>query len=95
MAKAYDKVEWHFLEQLMIRMGFLDTWVKRLMSYVTSLSYALLFNARRIGHISPSRAIRQGDPLSLYLFLLIVDNLSTMLIRASHDGYRRNVCKTK
>ena len=63
MSKAYDRVEWAFLEWIMRRMGFAERWIALIMSCVKTVSYSILINGQAQGHI-PSRGIRQGDPLS-------------------------------
>lgn len=87
MVKAYDRVEWHFLELVLNKMGFSSTWVSWIMQCVTSVSYGLLVNGRRVGHFTLSRGLRQGDLLSPYLFLMVADVLSIMMIRAKIDGF--------
>lgn len=74
--KAYDRVSWQYLRNSMIRMGFVDKWIKWMILCMTSVSYSISFKGSEIGHIIPKRGLRQGDPLSLYLFLLCVEGLS-------------------
>ena len=70
MSKAYDRVEWVFLERIMRHLGIEDRLIKIIMACVQSISYAVLLNGQLVGNIKPTRGLRQGNPLSPYLFLL-------------------------
>lgn len=82
MSKAYDSVEWVFVEKIMEKLGFDIKLRSLIMRCITTVSYAIKINGRPRGRIIPSRGIRQGDPLSPYLFLLCAEGLSA-LIKAS------------
>ena len=64
MSKTYNRVEWSFLEDLMQRMGFNERWIGLVMVYIKIISYSILINGEPKCLIHPTRAIRQGDPLS-------------------------------
>jgi hypothetical protein len=95
MSKAYDKVEWGFLEAIMAKLGFPDQWIKLTMECVKTVSYAIIVNGQLTGCIKPSKGLRQGDLLSPYLFIICAEALSFMLIRAENNGVITGVPTSK
>lgn len=82
MAKAYDRVEWPFLEAMMTALGFHPRFCGWVRECISTVSYEVLVNGEPTGNISPSRGIRQGDPLSPFLFLICAEGLSAMIKKA-------------
>lgn len=70
----------------MLKLGFDSRWVQLIMSCVSSVQYRVNFNGVLTEVIKPSRGLRQGDPLSPYLFLLVAEGLSSMLQGAENRG---------
>ena len=85
ISKAYDRLVWKFLEDTMIGMGFDAKWIGWIMTCVSTVSFSALINGSPTGNITPQRGIRQGDPLSPYLFIICSEVLSHLLLRATAE----------
>ncbi|XP_019177860.1 PREDICTED: uncharacterized protein LOC109173056 [Ipomoea nil] len=86
MAKAYNRMECAFLEGMLRVLGFDRGWVELLMLCVTTVKYTIQVNGEGVGTICPTRGIRQGDPLSPYLFIVCAEGLSVLLQQAKARG---------
>jgi hypothetical protein len=95
MSKAYDRVEWCFLKEVMKRMGFANACVNLIIMCVRTANFAMLINGNLVGQIYPSCGIRQGDHIAPYLFLLCAEALSTQLTKVEGDGLLRGVSTSR
>ncbi|KAL0004652.1 hypothetical protein SO802_012213 [Lithocarpus litseifolius] len=95
MSKAYDRVEWPYLEAIMRKMGFHEKWIALIMMCVCTVSYSVLINGEPKGKIVPLRGLRQGDPISPYLFLLCAEGLTAMLKKEEKEGHIKGVAISK
>ncbi|KAL5581448.1 hypothetical protein UlMin_013890 [Ulmus minor] len=91
MNKAYDRVEWSFLQGMLMNLGFASQWVDLIMRCISSVSYSFLINGEVQGSLKPSKGIRQGDPLSPYLFVICAHGLLELLINSEKRKLFRGV----
>ena len=88
--KAYDHVDWGFLEHVLERKGFSPKWRSWMRGCHSSTSLAVLVNGNAKGWVKASRGLRQGDPLSPFLFTLVVDVLSRLMFKVEKKGLTKN-----
>ncbi|GKD29751.1 hypothetical protein Tco_1240529 [Tanacetum coccineum] len=84
--KAYDTVDWAFLKNILAGFGFHARMIGWIMECVTTTSFSLSINGSLHGFFKGKRGLRQGDPLSPYLFTLVMEILTLMLQRGVRNA---------
>jgi hypothetical protein len=79
LSKAYDRVDWKFLEGILLKLGFDRIWVSRIMTCVSSVKFSIVVNGQLTETFTPFRGLRQGHPLSPYLFLFVAESLTKVI----------------
>jgi hypothetical protein len=87
MEKAFDKMEWHFLLAILQKLGFHPRWIHWIRLCISTSSFSVLLNGSPFGLFSPSRGLRQGDPLSPFLFIIGSEVISRLL-HSSLRGFK-------
>ncbi|RVX21544.1 putative ribonuclease H protein [Vitis vinifera] len=90
--KAYDHVNWDFLDHVLEKKGFSPRWRSWMRGCLSSVSYAILVNGNAKGWVKAARGLRQGNLLSPFLFTIVADVLSRMLLKTEErnllEGFR-------
>ena len=79
-SKAFDSLEWSFLFKTLQKMNFGESFIKWVHVLYTNVESCILNNGLTSKHFQLQRGVRQGDPLSAYLFILCIEVLNSMLI---------------
>ncbi|MCH79377.1 putative non-LTR retroelement reverse transcriptase [Trifolium medium] len=91
LSKAYDKLSWEFIWRVLTEVKLPDSVVNVIMHAVTSVETNVKWNGARAEYFRPQRGIRQGDPISPYLFVLCIDKLSHIIVNATNNGEWRTL----
>jgi hypothetical protein len=86
MEKVFDRMEWPFLLFIMEKLGFSSTWTSWIRLCISTSSFSILLNGSPFGNFSPKRGLRQGDPLSPFLFILGVEVFSRLMFKEERNG---------
>lgn len=75
LEKAYDRVDWQFLEEVLQKVGFTTTLIRVILNCIRSTKLSVIWNGQHLEAFNPERRLTQGDPLSPYLFILCMEVL--------------------
>ncbi|CAL1404768.1 unnamed protein product [Linum trigynum] len=91
MRKAYDLVDWDGLDSILHAYGFSEKWRGWIRECTRTVKFSILLNGSPTEPFSPSRGIRQGDPISPFLFILMSNALSFLIERGISKGDIRGI----
>ena len=86
LQKAYDRLNWHFLKVVLKAFGFHPQWIHWVITCCSSVNMTLLQNGAPFKSFKPKRGLRQGDPISPYLFILCMEVMSRLINKRVKDG---------
>ncbi|WMV45909.1 hypothetical protein MTR67_039294, partial [Solanum verrucosum] len=93
--KAYDHVNWVFLLKIFRDMRFGNKWINWISFCISTVKFSLIINGSPEGFFQSQRGLRQGDPMSPFLFILAMEGLNFMIRRARENGWIRGFCANR
>ena len=91
MEKAYDRLEWPFILNVLRNFGFDERWINWITECISNTSFSILINGSPYGFFQPQRGLRQGDPLSPFLFIVAAEVLSKLLQKAEERNKLKDI----
>ena len=86
LEKAYDRMEWSFVRNMLYSLNFHKDTVGLILSCISTTFISLPFNGEQLKEFQPSRGLSQGDPISPYIFILCMEFLSSLINKKCEDG---------
>ncbi|KAL8125864.1 hypothetical protein AgCh_013243 [Apium graveolens] len=86
VSKAYDRLEWNFIEGMMAKFGFHDIWIQRIMTCIKTVTYKFIQQGVIFVEVKLQKGVRQGDPISPYIYILCAEGLSSIIKRHEDVG---------
>jgi len=91
LAKAYDMISWDFISRILSEINFPEALINVIIHSVTNVESNVKWNGAREDYFRPQRGIRQGEPISPYLFVLCMDKLSHMILHEVNQGKWKSI----
>eukprot|EP00253_Pinus_taeda_P015484 PITA_15484 len=85
LSKAFDSISWEYMQKVLKAFGFDNAWIRWVSSLISSAFFSILINGIPTSTFRSSRGIRQGDPLSPFLFIIMVEGLGRCIKNAIHS----------
>jgi hypothetical protein len=86
LSKSFDKLSWQYIRETLVAFGFSANWIDWIMNLITSTFFSILVNGSPSQPFSPSRGLRQGDPLSPFLFVIMAEGLGRYIKTSIGNG---------
>lgn len=91
--KAYDHLNWSFFLKIMRDMGFENKWTNWINFCISIVKFSLIINGNPKGFFQSQRGLRQGHPMSPFLFILAMEGLNSMIRKASDNWWLQGFCE--
>lgn len=89
--RAYDNLSWNFLFDMKDKFGFPSKWCLWIKECLRTAAVSVLVNGSSTGEFKMEKGLRQGDPLSPFLFILVVEGLNVIFNRAKERGIIKGI----
>lgn len=86
LQKAYDTINWRFIEEILKQYGFHETMVIRIMKCIAASRFSISINGELDGYFAGARGLRLGDPISPYLFTLVMEVFTLIMKRKVEES---------
>ncbi|GKD36029.1 RNA-directed DNA polymerase, eukaryota, reverse transcriptase zinc-binding domain protein, partial [Tanacetum coccineum] len=85
--KAFDSIDWNFLDHTMMQMGFSHKWRTWIKGCLNSAYASVLVNDSLTKEVKIERGLHQGDPLSPFLFIIAIEALHVTVQDAKSKNF--------